>query len=145
MYRRVFVQSVAASAMWCAGSAAARAQSGMPLRVVFPFPAGGSGGALARMVADWLAAGMGQPAIVENKPGAGGRIGVQMVRNAAPDGMTLLVSPIAPMAVTSMSTSRSATIRSPTSGPSRSSPRSSSGSPSAPACPHARWPSLWRG
>ena len=99
MYRRVFVQSVAASAMWCAGSAAARAQSGMPLRVVFPFPAGGSGGALARMVADWLAAGTGQPAIVENKPGAGGRIGVQMVRNAAPDGMTLLVSPIAPMAV----------------------------------------------
>ena len=99
MYRRVFVQSMAASTISCAGAAKAKAQAGIPLRVVFPFPAGGSGGALARLVADWLAAGLGQPAIVENKSGAGGRIGVQMVRNAAPDGMTLLVSPIAPMAV----------------------------------------------
>lgn len=96
MYRRVFVQSVAA--IGCAASAA-RTQPGMPLRVVFPFPAGGSGGALARLVADGLAAGLGQPAIVDNKPGAGGRIGAQMVRNAAPDGTTLLLSPIAPMAV----------------------------------------------
>lgn len=98
MYRRVFVRSMIASAAWYAGPDA-RAQSDMPLRVVFPFPAGGSGGALARLVADWLAAGLGHPAIVDNRPGAGGRIGVQMVRNAAPNGTTLLVSPIAPMAV----------------------------------------------
>lgn len=98
MYRRAFVQSMVGGLAWCAGSEP-KAQSVMPLRVVFPFPTGGSGGALARLVADWLAAGLGQPVIVDNRPGAGGRIGVHMVRDAAPDGTTLLVSPIAPMAL----------------------------------------------
>ena len=98
MYRRVLLHSMTASALLGRNSGA-KAQQAPPLRVVFPFPTGGSGGTLARLVADWLAAGLGQPAIVDNRPGAGGRIGVQMVRNAAPDGTTLLVSPIAPMAV----------------------------------------------
>ena len=98
MYRRWFVQSLISSTIWGVGSKA-NARAGTQLRIVFPFPAGGSGGALARLVADWLAVGLGQPAIVENKPGAGGRIGVLTVKNAPPDGMTLLLSPIAPMAV----------------------------------------------
>jgi tripartite-type tricarboxylate transporter receptor subunit TctC len=70
-----------------------------PIRVIFPFAAGGSGDALARMMAERLHAELGRPAIVENRTGAGGRLGIAAVKAAAPDGSTLLVTPIAPMAV----------------------------------------------
>jgi tripartite-type tricarboxylate transporter receptor subunit TctC len=61
-----------------------------PLRWIVPFPAGGSTDLIARLLGEWLAARLGQPVIVENKPGAGTNIGVQAVVNAAPDGYTLL-------------------------------------------------------
>jgi tripartite-type tricarboxylate transporter receptor subunit TctC len=67
----------------------ARAQSA-PLRIVFPFGAGGAADAVARMLAEQLGAALGRPAIVENRTGAGGRLGAQAVRGAAPDGATLL-------------------------------------------------------
>jgi tripartite-type tricarboxylate transporter receptor subunit TctC len=70
-----------------------------PLRLVFPFAAGGSGDALARLLAEHLRTGLGVPVIVENKTGAAGRIGVQAVKGAPPDGSTILLTPIAPVAV----------------------------------------------
>lgn len=70
-----------------------------PLRLVFPFAAGGSGDALARLLAEHLRTGLGVPVMVENKTGAAGRIGVQAVRGAPPDGSTILLTPIAPVAV----------------------------------------------
>src|SRR5918996_1444944 len=70
-----------------------------PIRIVFPFAAGGSGDALARLMAERLRAGLNRTIIVENRTGAAGRIGVQAVKTAAPDGNTLLLTPIAPMAV----------------------------------------------
>ena len=70
-----------------------------PVRIVFPFAAGGSGDALARMVAEQMLISLGRPAIVENRTGGNGRIGVSTVKKAAPDGSTLLITPIAPMAV----------------------------------------------
>jgi tripartite-type tricarboxylate transporter receptor subunit TctC len=66
---------------------------------VFPFAAGGSGDALARLLAEHLRTGLGVPVIVENKTGAAGRIGVQAVKGAPPDGSTILLTPIAPVAV----------------------------------------------
>lgn len=79
---------------------AAQAQIGeQPIRIIFPFGAGGSGDALSRLVADKMRAGLNRPVIVENRSGAAGRIGVQAVKSAAPDGMTLLLTPIAPVAV----------------------------------------------
>lgn len=60
------------------------------LRIVFPFGAGGAADGLLRHVAERLHAQLGRPVIVENKPGAGGRLGVQAVKEAAPDGSTLL-------------------------------------------------------
>lgn len=78
----------------------AQAQIGeQPIRIIFPFGAGGSGDALSRLVADKMRAGLNRPVIVENRSGAAGRIGVQAVKSAAPDGMTLLLTPIAPVAV----------------------------------------------
>src|SRR5215471_8513297 len=70
-----------------------------PVRIVFPFAPGGSGDALARLVADQMLTSLGRPAIVENRTGGAGRIGVSAVKKAMPDGSTLLISPIAPMAV----------------------------------------------
>ena len=70
-----------------------------PIRIVFPFTAGGSGDALARLVGEWMRVALSRPVIVENRTGAGGRLGVTAVKNATPDGATLLFTPIAPMAV----------------------------------------------
>jgi tripartite-type tricarboxylate transporter receptor subunit TctC len=70
-----------------------------PVRIIFPFAPGGSGDALARIVADKMRAALGRAVLVENRTGGAGRIGVAAVKNAAPDGSTLLVTPIAPMAV----------------------------------------------
>jgi tripartite-type tricarboxylate transporter receptor subunit TctC len=70
-----------------------------PIRIIFPFAAGGSGDALARLIGDRIRGELNRPVIVENRTGAGGRLGVQAVKNAAPDGSTLLLVPIAPVAV----------------------------------------------
>ncbi|MDB5749648.1 MAG: hypothetical protein JWP65_69 [Ramlibacter sp.] len=64
-----------------------------PFTIVAPFPAGGPVDTLARMMADGLAAQYKQTAIVENKPGAHGNIGIDQVKRSAPTGHTLLVIP----------------------------------------------------
>ena len=94
-----------ASALFAAAAAGltipAHAQFGgeQPIRIIFPFTGGGTGDALARLVADKMRAELNRPVIVENRTGAGGRIGVNAVKNAEPDGTTLLMVPIAPVAV----------------------------------------------
>ena len=81
-------------------AAPACAQSGeQPLRIIFPFAAGGGGDALARLLAEHMRVGLNRPVIVENKTGAAGRIGVQAVKSAPPDGHTILLTPIAPVAI----------------------------------------------
>lgn len=72
--------------------AAAEPYPDRPLRIVAPFPAGGLVDVLARAVGDELAKTLGQPVIVENKPGAGGNIGADAVAKAEPDGYTLLMT-----------------------------------------------------
>ena len=102
MYRRGLLRLAAALLLAVAGlhSAPARAQlGGEPVRLIFPFAAGGSGDALARLMAEHLRVALDQPVIVENRVGAQGRIGVQAVKAAAPDGKTLLLIPVAPMSV----------------------------------------------
>src|SRR5262245_17697418 len=61
-----------------------------PLRIIVPLPPGGAADIVARLMARWLER-LGQPVIVENKPGAGTNIGVQAAINSAPDGYTLLL------------------------------------------------------
>lgn len=101
MHRRQFLLSVALTgALAATHGMPAFAQVGeQPIRIVFPFVAGGSGDALSRLIAEKMRTALKTPVIVENRTGAGGRIGVQAVKNAAPDGMTLLLVPIAPVAV----------------------------------------------
>src|SRR6202040_767568 len=61
-----------------------------PLRLIVPLPAGGAADIIARHMSRWLER-LGQPVVVENKPGAGTNIGVQAVLNSPPDGYTLLL------------------------------------------------------
>jgi tripartite-type tricarboxylate transporter receptor subunit TctC len=70
-----------------------------PIHMIVPFPAGSSPDLIARMLNDKLAAALGQPVIVENRPGAGGNIGTALVAAAAPDGQTIGLSIGGPLAV----------------------------------------------
>lgn len=66
---------------------------------MLPYPAGGVGDTAARMIADSMRAQLDRVVMVENKPGAAGRLGVQFVKDAPADGSVLLFTPIAPMAL----------------------------------------------
>ncbi len=84
------------------GAAPAQAQGAFPnraVRVIVPFPAGGSADVLARIVAEKMSAKWGQPVVVENRAGAGGNIGAESVFRADPDGYTILSSPPGPLAI----------------------------------------------
>lgn len=70
-----------------------------PIRIVVPYAAGGSTDVIARMVGERLTQRLGQPAIVENKPGASEQIAVTTVTKSAPDGHTLLLSTLSGLAV----------------------------------------------
>jgi tripartite-type tricarboxylate transporter receptor subunit TctC len=74
------------------GGAAAQTWPNRPIRMIAPFPAGGLVDVLARAVGEELAKTLGQPIIVENKPGAGGNLGADLVAKAEPDGYTLLMT-----------------------------------------------------
>ena len=63
-----------------------------PVKMIVPFPAGGPTDVMTRVVSDKLARALGQPVVVENKPGAGGSIGADFVAKSAPDGYTILMA-----------------------------------------------------
>src|ERR1700687_1463276 len=69
------------------------------IRIIVPFPAGGAADALPRIVGERLSAKWGQPVIVDNRAGASGSIGAEMVARAEPDGYTLLSTPPAPLVI----------------------------------------------
>lgn len=79
--------------------AQAQAYPSKPVRVVIPYPAGSTPDIVGRTVSERLQKALGQPFVVENRTGAGGNIGTEIVAKAAPDGHTLLVAINGPVAV----------------------------------------------
>ena len=75
-----------------ASAATAQTYPNRPIRLIAPFPAGGLVDVLARAIGDELTKTLGQPVIIENRPGAGGNLGADIVAKAEPDGYTLLMT-----------------------------------------------------
>jgi tripartite-type tricarboxylate transporter receptor subunit TctC len=90
MLRRGFI--VAAMAMFAAGSAAAQTWPEKPVHIIVAFTPGSATDVIARAISNELSARLGQPVIIENKPGAGGTIAAGQVAKAPADGYTLLVN-----------------------------------------------------
>jgi tripartite-type tricarboxylate transporter receptor subunit TctC len=93
---RIFCVSLFASlcVLLAAPVAAADRYPERPIRLVAPFPPGGGVDITARIVADPLGKALGQTIVVDNRPGAGGRLAVELVSKAYPDGYTLLLGGI---------------------------------------------------
>src|SRR3954463_8584190 len=84
------------------GFGSAASADGYPVRtvkIIVPFPAGGTADAVPRLVADWLSRKWGQPVVIENRTGAAGNIGAEAVFRAEPDGYTLLSAPPPPLVI----------------------------------------------
>jgi tripartite-type tricarboxylate transporter receptor subunit TctC len=98
----VFGLGVILTQCWMDGVSAADAPAGYPdhtVRIVVPFPAGGTADTLPRIVGQYLSKRWNQPVVVENKSGAGGNIGAAYVATSPADGYTLLASPPGPLAI----------------------------------------------
>src|SRR5215213_9141228 len=77
---------------WAAAALEAERYPVKPIRIVVPFPPGGSNDLLARVISQKFAEAWAQPAIIDNRPGGGSTIGIEVVVRAAPDGYTLLTT-----------------------------------------------------
>ncbi|CAN5539690.1 Bug family tripartite tricarboxylate transporter substrate binding protein [soil metagenome] len=91
MNRRTFLPLFAASLL--AVTSGLSAQQLQPIRILVGFPPGGSTDTVARVLADKMSVVLRQPIIVDNKPGAGGRIAAQALKGSAPDGLTVMIAP----------------------------------------------------
>jgi len=81
------------------GSAHAQDYPDRPVKIIVPFPAGGTADAVPRIVADWLSRKWGKPVVIENRTGAAGNIGAEQAYHSTPDGYTLLSAPPPPLVI----------------------------------------------
>jgi len=89
---RLTALAVAAVVLWLAWPMAAQTQADFPdraIRIVVPFPPGGGTDLIARVLGDFMSKDLGQPVVIENKPGAGTIVGTAAVASSVPDGYTL--------------------------------------------------------
>ena len=89
MFRRILAAAMLAALALVPTLAAAQAFPGKPIKIIVPYSPGGTTDLLARLVAQKMRERLGQPVVVDNKPGANGMIGSDMVAKAPPDGYTL--------------------------------------------------------
>ena len=96
-------RAIAAAVLLLGTCAAPRAHAqdypSRTVKIIVPFPAGGTADVMPRVIADWLSRHWQQSVIVENRSGAGGNVGAEVVAKSAPDGYTLLSSPPPPLVI----------------------------------------------
>ena len=95
LQRRQFLQLAAGAAVLPAVSARAETWPARPIRLIIGYTPGGSADLTARLMGQWLSERLGQPFVIENRPGGGTNIATEAVVRAAPDGYTLLLANIA--------------------------------------------------
>lgn len=97
--RTLLAAGCGAATAWRAGPARAQAWPDWPLRLIVPYPPGGAVDLAGRLVAEGLRDRLRQPVVVENRPGAGGNIGVAATAKATPDGTTLCATAVNSLAI----------------------------------------------
>jgi tripartite-type tricarboxylate transporter receptor subunit TctC len=90
---------LALAALAIAGAAFAQPWPAKPIKIIVPYPPGGTSDILARSVGQKMTEALGQPVVVENKPGATGNIGADFVAKSPPDGYTLMLADIGSLAI----------------------------------------------
>lgn len=88
--------------LWTGFALAATSQSSYPVRpvrILIPFPAAGAADTIGRTIGEPLSAALGQPVVIDNRPGAAGRLATEMLAKSEPDGHTLLVGGVGPLAI----------------------------------------------
>ena len=94
IYRRAALRASLAGAVTLAAPAILRAQDALDTtKIIVGFPPGGTSDVAARHLADKLVPGYARNALADNRPGAAGRIGIEALKTAPPDGRTLLLTP----------------------------------------------------
>ncbi|MCA3070241.1 MAG: tripartite tricarboxylate transporter substrate binding protein [Rhodocyclaceae bacterium] len=91
--------AVAPSCLAATAPPAAASWPDRPLRILIPFPPGGASDTIGRTTGDQLAQQLGQPVVIDNRPGAGGRLAIEMLAGALPDGYTTLVGSVGGIAI----------------------------------------------
>ncbi|HWI15086.1 MAG TPA: tripartite tricarboxylate transporter substrate binding protein [Burkholderiales bacterium] len=101
MLRTLVVRAllIAACAPGIAAAAAGDAYPVRPIRLLIPFPAGGAADLIGRTLGDKLSAQLGQPFVMDNRPGAGGSLATELLAKAEPDGYTLMVGMAGPVSI----------------------------------------------
>ena len=99
MQRRDFILGAAAATLPWAAQAQTPAWPAKPIRLIVPFTPGGATDVTSRLIAEKASATLGVPVVIDNKPGGGGGIGVDLVAKAPPDGLTIGMAAVAMHAI----------------------------------------------
>jgi tripartite-type tricarboxylate transporter receptor subunit TctC len=99
MNKRFFISALAVSLAALALPAAAQTYPAKPIKIVVPFPAGGTSDVLARLIGQKMTENWGQPVLIENKPGSSGNLGADAVAKSAADGYTLVLMDVGNLAI----------------------------------------------
>ena len=97
--RRLLAAAAPAALLASPAWVGAQSWPARPIRIVVPYPPGGSSDIIARALSQPLSEALGQPVIIDNKPGANGNLGADLVAHAAPDGYTLLLCDVGALAI----------------------------------------------